>query len=61
MRYSCLPFIPILLITGYKHLEETKAFNMGANGLLYKPIDPTQLLEQVRKILGERLSRLQNS
>jgi CheY-like chemotaxis protein len=48
---SCLPFIPIVLITGYKQLEEAKAFNMGANGLLYKPIDFDQLLEQVRTIL----------
>jgi CheY-like chemotaxis protein len=51
-----LPFIPILLITGYKQLEEAKALDMGANGLVYKPIDPDHLLEQVRDILGESLS-----
>lgn len=50
-----LPFIPILLITGYKQLEEAKAFNMGANGLLYKPIDSDQLLEQVRAILPTKV------
>jgi CheY-like chemotaxis protein len=55
-----LPFIPILLITGHNQLEEARAFNMGANGLLYKPIDLDRLLEQVRHILGERLSHLKN-
>jgi CheY-like chemotaxis protein len=55
-----LPFIPILLITGHNQLEEAKAFKMGASGLLYKPIDPDRLLEQIRDILGERLSHLKN-
>lgn len=48
---SHLPFIPILLITGYDQLEYSKTLYMGANGLLYKPIDCKQLLEQVRLIL----------
>jgi CheY-like chemotaxis protein len=56
-----LPFIPILLITGYNQLEESQAFNMGVNGLVYKPFDPYQLLEQVREILHERLLGLKSS
>ena len=51
-----LPYIPILLITGYDQLKESQAFNIGANGLVYKPFDLYELLEQVRAILRERLS-----
>ena len=49
---NCLPLIPILLVTADKEIEESFAFDMGANGLLYKPIDPDLLLEQVRAILN---------
>ncbi len=48
---SHLPFIPILLITGDKQVEDSKAFNMGANGLLYKPLNLNLLLEQIQKNL----------
>ena len=50
---SHLPFIPILLITGYDQLEKSKALYMGANGLLYKPIDCKRLLAQVGAVLSK--------
>lgn len=46
-----LPFIPILLVTGHRQIEESQALYMGANGLLYKPINPDLVLEQVQAIL----------
>lgn len=55
-----LPFIPILLITGSDQIEESQAFDMGANGLVYKPFDLYRLLEQVQDILHAKLSGLQN-
>ncbi|HEY9725007.1 MAG TPA: response regulator [Chroococcales cyanobacterium] len=51
-RNNRLPFIPILLVTAYREIEESKAFYTGANGLLYQPINPDLLLKQVRTILN---------
>ena len=48
-----LPFIPILLITGYEQLAETVEAETGANGFIRKPVDFDQLLDQVRSILLE--------
>lgn len=50
---NCLPFIPILLVTAYREIKESKAFFTGANGLLYKPINLDLLLEQVRTLLSQ--------
>lgn len=52
---SRLPFIPILLITGYQPVKESEAFDTGANGLLYKPLNLDRLLEQVRANLQRKL------
>ncbi len=50
---SRLPFIPILLFTADREIEESLAFSTGANGILYKPFTPNLLLEQVRTILSK--------
>jgi CheY-like chemotaxis protein len=46
-----LPFIPVLLVTGYNELTAADGFAVGATGLIRKPIDLDQLLHQIRTIL----------
>lgn len=46
-----LPFIPILLITGYSDFTPAQGFDLGADGFIRKPIDVDQLLQQIRAIL----------
>lgn len=46
-----LPFIPILLITGYSEPTASEGFDMGADGFIRKPIDFDQLLDRIRSIL----------
>jgi CheY-like chemotaxis protein len=43
-----LPFIPILLLTADLDVSETEALKIGANGVLYKPIDFDQLLSIIQ-------------
>jgi CheY-like chemotaxis protein len=49
-----LPFIPILLVTGYSALMPAEGFDAGADGFIRKPIDFDQLLHQIRAILQPR-------
>lgn len=49
-----LPFIPILLITGYVEPSPADGFDVGADGFLRKPIDFDELLARVRSILQPR-------
>lgn len=51
---SCLPFIPILLITGYTEPSASDGFDVGADGFIRKPIDFDDLLERIRAILQPR-------
>lgn len=51
---SELPFIPILLITGYTEPAPANGFDVGADGFIRKPIDFDELLHRVRLILQER-------
>jgi DNA-binding response OmpR family regulator len=50
-----LPFIPILLITGFDQPSVVKGLDMGADGFIRKPVEVDQLLAQVRSLL--RLKR----
>ena len=44
-----LPFIPVYFVTADKYTNKTEAFAAGANGLIYKPVDISQLLSEVEK------------
>lgn len=46
-----LPFIPILLISGYAETNPGQGYDAGADGFIRKPIDFEELLSQVRTIL----------
>lgn len=48
---TALPFIPILLITGYTEPSAADGFDVGADGFIRKPIDFDELLGRIRKIL----------
>jgi CheY-like chemotaxis protein len=48
---SSLPFIPILLITGYEQPSVASGFDVGADGFIRKPVDFDALLNRVRAIL----------
>lgn len=46
-----LPFIPVLLVTGYSEPVPADGFEVGADGFIRKPIDFDQLLHRIRSIL----------
>lgn len=46
-----LPFIPVLLVTGYSEPMPADGFEVGADGFIRKPIDFDQLLHRIRSIL----------
>lgn len=46
-----LPFIPILLITGYTEPIPANGFDVGADDFIRKPIDFDNLLLRIRAIL----------
>lgn len=46
-----LPFIPILLVTGYSALMPAEGFDAGADGFIRKPIDFDHLLHKIKAIL----------
>ena len=48
---SALPFIPILLITGYSEPAPENGFDVGADGFIRKPIDLEVLLNRIQAIL----------
>ena len=48
---SHLPFIPILLVTGYECASPVDAYNAGALGLVIKPINFDALLNHIQHIL----------
>lgn len=49
-----LPFIPILLVTGYDEPDPAAGFDVGADGFIRKPIDFDHLLNQIQTILLPR-------
>jgi CheY-like chemotaxis protein len=48
---SQLPFIPILLVTGYTDVTSAEGFEVGADAFIHKPIDFDDLLSRIRTIL----------
>jgi len=48
-----IPFIPILLITGYDQFSPAEGFEFGADDFIRKPIDFDVLLDRIRTILPE--------
>jgi CheY-like chemotaxis protein len=46
-----IPFIPILLVTGYSEPTPADGFDAGADGFVRKPIDFDDLLNRIRAIL----------
>ncbi len=51
---SSLPFIPILLVTGYSEPTPADGFDVGADGFIRKPIDFDYLLDKIQTILQPR-------
>ncbi|MDX2229347.1 MAG: response regulator [Leptolyngbyaceae cyanobacterium bins.349] len=51
-----LPYIPILLITGYTEPTPGDGYDVGADGFIHKPINFDLLLNRVREILPPRPS-----
>lgn len=49
-----LPYIPILLITGYTEPTAADAYDVGVDGFISKPIDFDVLLKRIRDILQPR-------
>jgi len=50
-RNSRLPYIPILLVTGYSDISASQGLSLGADGFIHKPIDFDALLARIREIL----------
>lgn len=48
---SNLPFIPILLVTGYEKSSVVKGLDAGADEFIRKPVDKKELLSRVRALL----------
>ncbi len=48
---GCLPFIPIVLVSGYDQPSLDQTLNMGANGFICKPIDFEEVINQVKALL----------
>ncbi|MBD2461883.1 response regulator [Oscillatoria sp. FACHB-1407] len=48
---SSLPFIPILLVTGFSEPTPADGFDAGADGFIRKPVDFEDLLIRIRSIL----------
>lgn len=46
-----LPFIPILLITGYTEPTPADGYDVGADGFIRKPVDFDDLLQRIHVIL----------
>ena len=45
-----LPYIPILLVTGYSELSASEGLSRGADGFIHKPIDFDLLLARIQEI-----------
>lgn len=45
--------LPILFVTGFRHMEEQAFQELGATAVIYKPIDFEELAQKVAQYLGE--------
>lgn len=52
---SQLPYIPIVLITGYTESNPSEGFNRGADGFIRKPINFDVLLSRVQELLRPKV------
>ena len=50
---SRLPFIPIVLVSGYDQPDLNQALNIGANGFIRKPINFEEVIAQVKALLAK--------
>jgi CheY-like chemotaxis protein len=46
-----LPYIPILLITGFDQPSEAEEQELGINGYIRKPVDFNELIDRIRSLL----------
>lgn len=53
-RNDQLPFIPIVLVSGYDQPDLNMALNVGANGFIRKPIDFEEVLRKVKALLPDK-------
>lgn len=53
-RNDRLPFIPIVLVSGYDQPDLNMALNVGANGFIRKPIDFEEVLKKVKDLLLDK-------
>lgn len=44
--------IPIVLLTGYREQNDTSLSELGANGIISKPVDLGELMEKVKGFCG---------
>ena len=49
-----LPYIPVLLVTGYTEPTPGDGFDVGADGFIQKPINFDILLRRIREILPDQ-------
>ncbi len=49
-----LPFIPIVLVSGYGQPDLDLALNIGINGFIRKPIDFEEVLDKVKALLFDK-------
>lgn len=49
-----LPYIPILLITGFDQTVDSKGVDVGVDGFIRKPVDFNQLIDQIQSLLLQK-------
>ena len=52
---EALKDLPVIIVTGYRNLDEAFFKAIGANEVLYKPVHREDLVRAVEKYLGETL------
>src|SRR3989344_284411 len=46
--------LPLIVVTGYRDVDETFFKAIGANEVIYKPVNRTDLIEKVEKYIGKQ-------
>ena len=49
-----LPYIPILLITGFDQSVDSRGVEVGVDGFIRKPVDFNQLIDQIQSLLLQK-------
>ncbi|HEX67686.1 MAG TPA: response regulator [bacterium] len=56
-RNPCTSQIPIIALTAYAmRKDKEKAFKLGCEGYLSKPISPQKIIEEVKRVLEEKIA-----